>query len=340
MSAWFSARGHRTSGTRSRAGRRRHLPRTPSRGTAGPPLPRLREVEELDALHPHDPSSPTAWIGSAVSQDTLDACFLPDEGKPRCRSFAHDPAGQADWLAWAEAGRPAEGPLGFGLESTGAYGPALANALAAGRPARPHRQPRPQPVRRPDARPGQPDRPGRGPAHRRVGPTRTAPRLAPAHGKSPCIPGVAASPRRPAPARRPREGTAGGPRLDVPATQRSIRRTVTFVAKEADRRQEQADDLIAAAEALTADRDLLESIPGSGTATAAPILGELPDPTHCASAQQAAAYAGWAPREYRSGTSVRQRTRLSKAGQRGGGRRGTCRPCTAMPRPSPPGRFL
>ncbi len=97
-------------------------------------------------------------------------------------------------------------------------------------------------------------------------------------------------------------------------TRQSIRRTMTFLAKEADRLQGQADALIAADETRTADRDLLLSIPGVGAATASTILGELPDPTHFASAQQAAAYAGLAPREYRSGTSVRRRTRLSKAG--------------------------
>ena len=66
--------------------------------------------------------------------------------------------------------------------------------------------------------------------------------------------------------------------------------------------------------ALRADRQLLESIPGVGAATAQVILAELPEPARFASAQQAAAYAGLAPREYGSGTSVRKRTRLSKAG--------------------------
>jgi transposase len=98
------------------------------------------------------------------------------------------------------------------------------------------------------------------------------------------------------------------------ATRRSLQRTVTFLEKEADRLHKQAEALIAADETLAADSDLLQSIPGIGAATAATILGELPDAAHFACAQQAAAYAGLAPREYRSGTSVRKRTRLSKAG--------------------------
>jgi transposase len=57
----------------------------------------------------------------------------------------------------------------------------------------------------------------------------------------------------------------------------------------------------------------LESIPGVGRQTASTVLAELPAVEHLPSAQ-AAAYAGLAPTEFRSGTSVRRRTRLSKAG--------------------------
>ncbi|MGL4464304.1 MAG: IS110 family transposase [Planctomycetia bacterium] len=61
-------------------------------------------------------------------------------------------------------------------------------------------------------------------------------------------------------------------------------------------------------------RALLESIPGVGPVAATAVLAELPNPARFATAQQAAAYAGLAPREHRSGTSVHKRTRLSKAG--------------------------
>jgi len=46
-------------------------------------------------------------------------------------------------------------------------------------------------------------------------------------------------------------------------------------------------------------------------------LAELPDVGQFTSAQSAAAYAGLAPQEYRSGTSVRKATRLSKQGNAG-----------------------
>ena len=59
---------------------------------------------------------------------------------------------------------------------------------------------------------------------------------------------------------------------------------------------------------------LLDSIPGIGDTTAALLLAEIVDVTQFASARQVAAYAGLVPRERRSGSSVRGRTRLSKIG--------------------------
>jgi transposase len=93
------------------------------------PLPRIREVEENDAMHRHDHSAPTAWVGIDVSKDTLDACLLPVAGKPCCQTFANDAAGHAAWRAWAVA-HAAGAARGFCLESTGAYGIALAATLA------------------------------------------------------------------------------------------------------------------------------------------------------------------------------------------------------------------
>src|SRR5437763_375509 len=75
-----------------------------------------------------------------------------------------------------------------------------------------------------------------------------------------------------------------------------------------------ADHLAAACPDLRADRDLLVSVPGVGRQTAATVQAELPERAAGRSAQAAAAYAGLAPREFRSGSSVRKRTRLSKAG--------------------------
>src|SRR5262249_13000712 len=93
------------------------------------PLPRIHEVEENDAMHRQDHPTPTAWIGIDVSKDTLDACFLPAEGKPCSQVFANDRSGHAALRAWPAASA-AGVTRGFCLESTGAYGIALATALA------------------------------------------------------------------------------------------------------------------------------------------------------------------------------------------------------------------
>lgn len=65
---------------------------------------------------------------------------------------------------------------------------------------------------------------------------------------------------------------------------------------------------------LRQQRDLLTSIPGIGDITAFKLLAEIVDVTAFDSARQLAAFAGLTPRERRSGSSIRGRTRLSKRG--------------------------
>ena len=65
---------------------------------------------------------------------------------------------------------------------------------------------------------------------------------------------------------------------------------------------------------LRRQRELLDSIPGVGEATAAALLAEVPDILQYKSARQVAAFAGLVPRERQSGSSVRGRVRLSKIG--------------------------
>lgn len=75
--------------------------------------------------------APAAWVGIDVSKDALDACLPPAPGgKPRTQAFANDAGGHAALASWADE-HAAGVPLGFRLESTGAYGEALAAALAA-----------------------------------------------------------------------------------------------------------------------------------------------------------------------------------------------------------------
>jgi transposase len=259
---------------------------------------------------PQDHPTPTAWVGIDVSKDTLDACLPPEGGAPRHQTFPNDPAGHAALIAWGDGLDPA---AGFCLESTGTYGLALATALAgAGRhvavvnPAR---------VKYAGLMRGQGNKTDKADARliaeyaRRERPPAWRP--APAETQE-----LQALARRRDDLREMAAREKG--RLAAPgladAARRSVERTVRFLEKEGDRLQRRADDLIAASERLRADRDLLLSIPGVGEVTAQAVLAELPEVGHFASAEQAAAYAGLAPRQYRSGTSIHRRTRLSKAG--------------------------
>jgi transposase len=266
-----------------------------------------------DALGHTPRPAPAAWVGSDVSQHTLDACRLPaGGGKPRFGAFANDPAGQAALRAWADA-HAAGVPLGFCLESTGASGEALAQALAdAGRhvsvvnPAR---------VKDAGLRRGQGHQTDKADA-KLIAEYASRERPPAWQPPAPEVRDLQALVRRRDDLRALAAGEKG--RLAAPglsrAARQSLRRTAAFLEREADRLQAQADELIAATPALAADRGLLESIPGVGAVTAQALLAELPEPARFASAQQAAAYAGLAPREYGSGPTVRKRTRLSKAG--------------------------
>jgi len=109
------------------------------------------------------------------------------------------------------------------------------------------------------------------------------------------------------------KGRLASPALTA-AVRKSVQRTVRLLEKEAAKLRTAADALVCSPPALSADRALLESIPGVGRQTATVILAELPAVDRLPGAESAAAYCGLSPREYQSGTSVRKRTRLSKAG--------------------------
>lgn len=65
---------------------------------------------------------------------------------------------------------------------------------------------------------------------------------------------------------------------------------------------------------LRKSQDLLTSIPGIGDTTAAKLLAEIGDVSAFSSARELASYAGLAPRQHQSGSSVRGKSRLSKVG--------------------------
>jgi transposase len=94
----------------------------------------------------------------------------------------------------------------------------------------------------------------------------------------------------------------------------SVEGHVAYLAAEIKRTEALIRDQIDNHPRLTQQSELLDSIPGIGRTTAALLLAEIVDITQYGSARQVAAYAGLVPRERRSGSSVRGRTRLSKIG--------------------------
>jgi transposase len=260
----------------------------------------------------HETPAPAAWVGIDVSKDSLDACLLPAGSKPCHHVFANDAAGHAALARWATRQVPARA-LHFCLEATGPYGESLADALHCSgllvsvvNPAR---------VKYHGVAAGQGNKTDRADAKliaeyaRDRNPAAWQP-------PRPEVRQLQALVRRRDELRAlaAREKTRLAQPGHPPAAKRSIKRTAAFLTREADRLQAEADALIAAAPALQADRDLLVSIRGVGPQTASTVLAELPPVDQLPTAQSAAAYAGLAPREFTSGSSVRKRTRLSKAG--------------------------
>jgi transposase len=254
----------------------------------------------------------THFVGIDVSKDTLDGCLLLPGGSTKEAAFGNDPKGHAALAAWAD--RHAGGAeVHFCLEATGPYSEAVATHLAgAGRlvsvvnPTR---------VKYAGLARGRGNKTDKADARliaqyaAREGPPAwhpPAPEVRELQGLVRRIDDLVALAAR-------EKARLSSPAL-TGAERKSVERTVRFLGREADKLRAAADALVGASPALAADRDLLESIPGVGRPTATTILAELPPVDRLPSAQSAAAYCGLSPREFTSGTSVKKRTRLSKAG--------------------------
>lgn len=99
-----------------------------------------------------------------------------------------------------------------------------------------------------------------------------------------------------------------------PLVRTALEAHLAFLDQQIAELEQQIDAHIGRHAELTRQRDLIASIKGLGIRTAAVILGEIGDVRLFESARQLAAYAGLNPSEYRSGSSVFRRTRLSKQG--------------------------
>jgi transposase len=254
---------------------------------------------------------PTTFVGIDVSKDTLDACLLAPGGRTRQGSFPNDACGYAALIRWAD--QHAVGPCHFCLEATGPYSEAPALALAEA--SRPISVVNPARVKYAGLMRGWGNKTDPADA-RRIAEYARDSNPPPWQAPTPEVRTLQGLVRRRDDLREMaarEKGRLASPALPR-AARRSVERTLHFLEREADRVQAQADELIAATPALQADRDLLVSITGVGPQTATTVLAELPSVERLPSAESGAAYAGLAPREFRSGSSVRKRTRLSKAG--------------------------
>lgn len=250
-------------------------------------------------------------VGLDVSKDILDVCLLKD-GKRHEKQFANDADGQAKLLAWAQ-NLALESPCYFCLEATGPYSQSVAlflvekqQAVSVINPARIRffalAQNAGNKTDKADARLialyCQQQRP---PLWRlAAGEVRVLQALTRRlHALSDLV--VQEKNRLQAP---------GQDKLILS----SVKRVVTALEKEMLRLKGAIRAHLKANDHLQRDSKLLQSIPGIGEITAWDILAEMPDVEGFDSAQSAAAYAGLAPREHKSGSSVRKSTHLSKRG--------------------------
>jgi transposase len=254
----------------------------------------------------------TAFVGIDVSKATFDACLLTPDGPAWEKAFPNTPAGFAAVLAWADRHAPRAGAP-FCMEASGGYEDALACHLhAAGRAVSVVNPTRIKYAGIMRGRGNKTDK-----ADARLIASYARDQNPPAWSPpAPAVRELQALVRRRDDLRQlaAREKARLAAPLLTPAARRSVARVVKLLGKEADAMQAAADALIAATPDLAADRDLLVTIAGVGPQTASTVLAELPRLDRVASAQAAAAYAGLSPREFRSGSSVRGRTRLSKSG--------------------------
>jgi transposase len=250
-------------------------------------------------------------LGLDVSKLKFNACLLRVDGKLRHKVFPNNPDGFSQLSDWLHEQGVEQ--VHACLEATGTYGDSLATYL--------HGQDHCVSVVNPAAIKAY--------AQSHLSRTKTD------RADAALIAGFCAERRPPAwhpPAPQLRELQALARRLDslVEMRTREENRLSSGIAVEAVR--ESVEELIAhlseqirKTEALIRShidnhpelrrqRELLDSIPGIGAATAAALLAEVPDIKQYRSARQVAAFAGLVPRERQSGSSVRGRVRLSKIG--------------------------
>ena len=249
-------------------------------------------------------------LGIDISKRKFDACLVRDDGKLRHRVFPNTPAGFAQLCAWL-AKHHVEHAHAC-LEATGADGEALATYLhEAGHTVSVVNPARIKAYAQSGLSRAKTDK-ADATLIAQFCAERRPPRWSPL---PPEVRELQALARRLDSLLAMRGMEAN--RLDVAGTQavkESLSEHLAFLDREIARTEGLLRSHIDSHPGLRAQRELLVSIPGVGEATAAKLLSEIMDVKLYEGARQLAAFAGLAPRLHESGSSVRRKARLSKAG--------------------------
>lgn len=257
------------------------------------------------------------YLGMDVAKAKLDCCLLLDEasGKRKTKVVSNAKPGIVDLLAWVAKQNISPEELHVVMEGTGVYHEQAALALAdAG-------------VTVSIVNPAQVKDFGRGLAVRtktdgvdgfvlaRYGALLKPKAWVPPAPEARILQALLA--RRAAIAQdlqRERNRQEKADATDTPDwIQKSIADSIAFLVKQLAELQQLIDDHIDKYPSLKNDLALLQSIPAVGTQVGSNMLSVMHS-HHFESAEQLAAYLGLVPVERQSGSSVRGRARLSKAG--------------------------
>lgn len=95
----------------------------------------------------------------------------------------------------------------------------------------------------------------------------------------------------------------------------NLQQQIAFLTAQIDQVKQAIQDHIDRHPDLKQQRDLLDSIQGIGSLTAAKLLGEYGDMSQFTDVRQVVAFAGLNPRHHQSGSSVKGHTSISKMGR-------------------------
>jgi len=265
-----------------------------------------------------DAPTPTACLGIDIAKASFDAALLPQDGKPKHRTFPNDPDGFAQLTIWlnqnlAVEAAPVTAPVHACLEATSHYGDALARYLvASGHVVSVVNPAAVRAFARAELSRAKTDKADAARIARYCQMHRPRPWVPPSEGASTLQTLV-----RRLEVLKEMHRMESNRQEGAPAPVRASLSAVIAVLEEQIASVEaQIRDHIYSHPDLRAQSDLLTSIPGVGDATAAALLAELGDAPaqRFGSARQAAAFCGLVPRLHTSGTSVRGRSVLCKMG--------------------------